>query len=240
MPLARLMHRSSLLLTFEPRFVNADPTSKNMYERLGVRKDAPEFTIKAAFRALCREYHPDTYGGHYSAAAIRFTAIQEAYFILVESGQREIYDGGGVCYLSDAGINKICRENLEQLIQGHITQFIANPEMSLTFDIEDSIERLLVEDLQNSRRTIHQLKAQIKKIDAIIKRAKRKTTKKDNLIAVFAEKRRSAVVAERSNLQSRVMLLERQIESLPEYIGYDTTPESVLDFSAIFDVTTNL
>ena len=35
----------------------------DLYERLGVARDATENEIKKAYRALARKYHPDVAGG---------------------------------------------------------------------------------------------------------------------------------------------------------------------------------
>jgi len=48
----------------------------NPYNILGIREGAMDFTVKAAFRAAAREYHPDT-GTHSDPKA--FQRVQEAY-----------------------------------------------------------------------------------------------------------------------------------------------------------------
>lgn len=56
------------------------------YYILGVRRDAPMWVIKAAFRALSREYHPDT-GTEPNIS--RFQEVQEAFrFIKQEQEEK--------------------------------------------------------------------------------------------------------------------------------------------------------
>ena len=54
---------------------------KNPYEVLGVSKDATQDEIKAAYRKLAKQYHPDKYIGNPLAdlAAEKFKEINEAY-----------------------------------------------------------------------------------------------------------------------------------------------------------------
>ena len=56
------------------------------YYILGVRPDAPMWVIKAAYRALCRSYHPDTSS---VSNTEKFQAVQEAYrFIEQERAEK--------------------------------------------------------------------------------------------------------------------------------------------------------
>lgn len=59
------------------------------YQVLGVRRRATEAEIKAAFRALAREHHPDVAG---PGSAARFVEIKEAYEVLSDPGRRNTYD----------------------------------------------------------------------------------------------------------------------------------------------------
>ncbi len=65
-------------------------TNKNYYEILKVDINASEEQIRKAYRALAREYHPDT-SRHPKAAEI-FRDIQEAFEVLSNPEQRRVYD----------------------------------------------------------------------------------------------------------------------------------------------------
>lgn len=60
----------------------------NYYEILGVLKDASVDEIKKAYRKLSLKHHPDKTGGDDS----KFKEINEAYSILSDQSQREMYD----------------------------------------------------------------------------------------------------------------------------------------------------
>jgi molecular chaperone DnaJ len=62
--------------------------ARDLYEVLGVRRDAGGDEIKQAYRALARELHPDTAEGD----ATRFGELSDAYEILSNEESRRLYD----------------------------------------------------------------------------------------------------------------------------------------------------
>jgi curved DNA-binding protein CbpA len=59
------------------------------YVVLGVAEDADEETIRSAFRALARRYHPDVGAG---SSSLEFQRAREAYETLVDPERRRRYD----------------------------------------------------------------------------------------------------------------------------------------------------
>ncbi len=68
----------------------ADPT-KEYYDILGLKSDAPVEEIRKAYRKLALHYHPDRNRGDASAEE-RFKAISEAYAVLSDPDKRRLYD----------------------------------------------------------------------------------------------------------------------------------------------------
>src|SRR3990172_656039 len=67
---------------------------KDYYALLGVKKDATEKEIKAAYRKLARKYHPDVNPGSKEAEE-KFKEIQEANEVLSDKDKRAKYDAFG-------------------------------------------------------------------------------------------------------------------------------------------------
>ncbi len=64
---------------------------KNYYEILGVSKDASDEEIKAAYKKLVKQYHPDLHPGD-RLAAEKFKEINEANEVLSDKQKRAAYD----------------------------------------------------------------------------------------------------------------------------------------------------
>ena len=63
---------------------------KDYYEVLGVKADANEAQIKAAYRKLARKYHPDV--SKETGAEEKFKSVNEAYEVLRDKEKRAAYD----------------------------------------------------------------------------------------------------------------------------------------------------
>ncbi|HYH28678.1 MAG TPA: DnaJ domain-containing protein, partial [Actinomycetota bacterium] len=68
--------------------------TRDLYEVLGVARDASQEEIKKAFRRLARQYHPDVNGGD-PEAEHRFKEINLAYETLSDPEKRRRYDTFG-------------------------------------------------------------------------------------------------------------------------------------------------
>ena len=68
-------------------------TQRDYYEVLGVNRNASSDELKAAFRRLARQYHPDVNSS--ADAEERFKEINEAYAVLSDADKRAAYDRFG-------------------------------------------------------------------------------------------------------------------------------------------------
>jgi DnaJ-class molecular chaperone len=69
-------------------------TTKDYYDVLGVKRDAPDEQIKKAYRKLARKFHPDLNPGDKTAEE-QFKRLQEAYDVLSDAENRKLYDQYG-------------------------------------------------------------------------------------------------------------------------------------------------
>jgi len=86
---------------------------QDYYELLGIQRGADDAAIKAAYRRLAKECHPDRHQGCPQQEA-RFKAVNEAYDVLKDPQKRAAYDrfghaafrnGGGEDPFGEAGFN---------------------------------------------------------------------------------------------------------------------------------------
>jgi molecular chaperone DnaJ len=76
-------------------------TQRDYYEILGVQRSASNEELKAAFRRLARQYHPDV--NKASDAEERFKEVNEAYAVLSDADKRSAYDRFGHAGVRGAG-----------------------------------------------------------------------------------------------------------------------------------------
>jgi molecular chaperone DnaJ len=74
---------------------------RDYYEVLGIARDAGKEDIRAAYRRLARQYHPDV--NKESDAETRFKEINEAYQVLSDDEKRALYDRYGHAALGQGG-----------------------------------------------------------------------------------------------------------------------------------------
>jgi len=86
---------------------------QDYYELLGIQRGADDAAIKAAYRRLAKECHPDRHQGCPQQEA-RFKAVSQAYEILKDPQKRAAYDrfghdafrnGGGPDPFAEGGFN---------------------------------------------------------------------------------------------------------------------------------------
>jgi len=65
---------------------------KDYYQILGVPADASQEELKAAYRKLAFQYHPDVNPGKEKEAGEKFKEINEAYGVLGDAARRQQYD----------------------------------------------------------------------------------------------------------------------------------------------------
>jgi molecular chaperone DnaJ len=85
---------------------------QDYYEMLGVPRGADDAAIKAAYRRLAKEHHPDRKNGCKESEA-RFKAINEAYDVLKDPQKRAAYDRFGKAAFNGGGHDPFGSEGFE-------------------------------------------------------------------------------------------------------------------------------
>src|SRR5436305_11223024 len=128
---------------------------QDYYDLLGIQRGADEAAIKAAYRRLAKEHHPDRKNGCKEVEA-RFKAVNEAYDVLKDPQKRAAYDrfgkaafqngGGGHDPFGDAGFNGF--SDIFSTIFGEFMDPRARQNAArgadLRYDLELSLEEALV------------------------------------------------------------------------------------------------
>ncbi len=122
-------------------------SKRDYYEVLGVERDADDATIKKAYRALARKYHPDKNPDDPDAAEEKFKEASEAFRVLSDAEQRRRYDRMGHGAFSGGGqadFNPSDFSGFQDVLQGIFGDLFAArqkpPGRDLTYDLNLSFE----------------------------------------------------------------------------------------------------
>lgn len=140
----------------------------DLYELLGVAKDATKREIKKAYRKLARQHHPDRDGGDKE----KFQEIQHAYMVLYDDKARQEYDRTGESGTkAKPTATQMAYENLAGLFTAVLTE---NVEKIHRLDIF----KFMTDQVKTARREPEKLKAKNEKNIAQYERARKKLKRK--------------------------------------------------------------
>ncbi len=103
--------------------------AKSYYETLGLKRDASQKELKAAYRRLARKHHPDVNPGDKSAEG-RFKEINRAYEVLSDAEKRAKYDRYGENW-----------EQAEAFEKARAAAGARGGSQTFTFDINELLRR---------------------------------------------------------------------------------------------------
>uniref|UniRef100_A0A0F7H101 Chaperone DnaJ-domain superfamily protein n=1 Tax=California macrophylla TaxID=337344 RepID=A0A0F7H101_9ROSI len=101
-------------------------SSDSHYQFLGVSARADLEEIKAAYRRLSKEYHPDTTSLPLKAASEKFMKLREVYDTLSNAEKRDFYDW---TLAQEAASRKTERMRMEDPYQTDLDNYVPVPDM---------------------------------------------------------------------------------------------------------------
>jgi DnaJ-class molecular chaperone len=155
----------------------------NLYDTLGIKKDATPEEIKAAYRKRAQSTHPDRKGGD----MVVFQKINKAYSILSKRHLRKRYDETGH---TDMPPDVETDQDMEfvKKIGDMLFQLLDNPNVNMdTHHLIDSMKRIIQDTKRGRQQQIQNLNRLILLRKKAIKRIIRKDKTKRNPIKIFLE-----------------------------------------------------
>lgn len=180
----------------------------DLYDSLGVRRDADRETIKRAYRKRAQKAHPDRGGD-----AEKFHVIRRAYEVLSDDARRSRYDATG-----DEGAGAAIDETsqllnaLAQMVLAAIDS--ADPD---TTNILDVVHGQLKQGRLNVEQARKNAGAKIKRRERALKRLQKKGGG-ENLIAQMIEGDIAACRRAIEMANAEGARLDRMIELVGEYV----------------------
>lgn len=119
--------------SFSARFadlISASATSH--YQFLGITPDADMEEVKAAYRRLSKEYHPDTTSLPLKTASAKFMQLREAYNVLSNEESRKFYD-----WTLAKEAESLRAQRMRKMLEDPYEQEVANFE-----SVPDMVDRL--------------------------------------------------------------------------------------------------
>ena len=111
----------------------SDKDPKGYYKILGVQPDAPASVIKAAYRALAMDLHPDR--NHSGNATAQFQKLQEAYAIVSDENLRQQYDAESFIPRADAAPSRGNYKPFEPIVCSRCDAISAQPRYKVFYSV---------------------------------------------------------------------------------------------------------
>jgi DnaJ-class molecular chaperone len=151
---------------------------RNLYETLGINKNANISDIKSGYRKKAKENHPDMGGD-----SIKFNEIHKAYSILRIPQKREAYDKTGQIDDSCSSIEDKIRSTILSIFVG----IVGKVRDVTTIDIFEEMRKFIASkryEIENAKEGLHD---KLQTFEAVIKRIRIKNKKESVLFIIYIE-----------------------------------------------------
>ena len=196
----------------------------DLYDTLGVTRDADNATIKKAYRKKAQISHPDKGG-----KPEEFHAVRKAYGILSDEDKRARYDETG-----DDGEQLSTEEIAYQKLSAMIISIIDSVDIERE-NVFDLIRAFINKQINESALEINRLKLSIKKREKAIKRIKRKG-KGENIITMLLQRDITGIEG-RIKAKENAIADDKLLLDLAANYEHETIPPDVIGKPAWFDLS---
>jgi len=182
----------------------------NLYEDLGVAKDASKADIKKAYKSLAIKCHPDKGGSKED-----FIKLEEAKRILLDDKQREQYDRTGSTQKGPS-----IEEEARQILSQYFTGIIQGDDFKM--DLIEKVKTALANDMLRLRQ---ELRNQKDTLDKLTKHAGRVvSTDEMNLFQNIITSKIEATKTNIEQIESKTRAFDQATLMIDHYS--DSKPES--------------
>jgi len=197
--------------------------NKNLYDILEISSNASFEEIKAKYKSLAQQHHPDK-GGDPEF----FKTIKNAYEILIDPVSRERYDTTG----QFENLPNIRNQALDQL-----SRLFFSLVPNINADVDDLIQIMRNEsyrEKQNINNNINVCNGYIFKLKKVIRKIQKTNPDGENLLKMFAETQLKRHENELQNFTYQIQVINIVIEILEDYHYGDVAViiESLLNSSS--------
>jgi len=190
------------------------------YEILGVPQDASAADIRAAYKKLAQQWHPDKHPNDIASATKRFQELDEAYTILSDAEKRARYDN-----LGDA------EQSEENELATHAIRLLTESAMQLLDqpgDHRDILRKMCDVMIEKHKASIQDALIRIRKREQLATRWKTKLGGRN----IFANALRREILRLREHIETSKVAIDIAKECLRILAEYEYDPGGTRQLAA--------
>jgi len=178
----------------------------NPYEILGVRRDATDDQVKAAYRRRAKTTHPDS-GGDPAA----FSRVQKAYELLLDPVRRKVFDDTGY----DVELADPIDLQALMVIERLVNQLTLDEREPGTFDPLARMRSDLSEEMRKARFSKRELERHASRIEHHLERLEKRPA--TDILGSMLRARIKAISTAIGETEAKIKASERACEMLYDY-----------------------
>jgi len=195
----------------------------NPYEILGVRRDATDDQVKAAYRRRAKATHPDS-GGDPDA----FSRVRKAYELLQDPVRRKVFDDTGY----DVELADPVDLQALMVIEKLVNQLTLDEREPGTFDPLLRMRTDLSEEMRKARFSKRELERHAQRIEHHLERLEKRPS--TDILGSMLRARIKAIAIAISETDAKIKANERACEMIYDY-SYEVDVQELEDGLAVED-----